>query len=183
MHHPGSESFEIDLDLQEHRLHTAASGSGRGDADPPLLGSPHLATTRFSGRPAPPHPGGAPNCGPHVTLEAYSHEVSSSGYRPDGADEDLFYSYAYPQPPGFADAAVEPTDATWSDELVALQRRARCPRPRVNADAPPTGPPIAFEESEGASPREAGEAEPQSRGNRSKMATRLICGPHIAYAA
>ena len=33
-----------------------------------------LAVTRFSGRGAPSHPGGAPNCGPHVMLEAYSHE-------------------------------------------------------------------------------------------------------------
>lgn len=43
-------------------------------------GALDLAATRFSGRTAPPHPGGAPNCGPHVMWEAYSHEVSSAGW-------------------------------------------------------------------------------------------------------
>jgi len=76
-----------------------------------------LATTRFSGRPAPPHPGGAPNCGPHVMLEAYSHEVSSCGYWPGGGGEGLFYSYAYPEPPGFRDATVAPDGAAYSAEL------------------------------------------------------------------
>ena len=76
-----------------------------------------LATTRFSGRPAPPHPGGAPNCGPHVMLEAYSHEVSSLGYWPGGGAEGVFYSYAYPQPDGYQEAAVHPPQAFWNDEL------------------------------------------------------------------
>ena len=66
-------------------------------------GALDLAVTRFSGRPAPPHPGGAPNCGPHVMHEAYSHEVSSAGYWPGPDGEGVFYSYAYPEPPGFAD--------------------------------------------------------------------------------
>ena len=42
-------------------------------------GAADLAVTRFSGRPAPKHPGGAPNCGPQVMWEAYSHEVSNAG--------------------------------------------------------------------------------------------------------
>jgi hypothetical protein len=90
-----------------------------GKASPVHLfwGGLDLATTRFSGRTAPPHPGGAPNCGPHVMLEAYSHELSSCGYWPDGASEGLFYSYAYPTPPGYADTPVQPSEAAWSDEL------------------------------------------------------------------
>jgi len=76
-----------------------------------------LATTRFSGRPAPPHPGGAPNCGPHVMAEAYSHEVSSLGYWPGGDGEGFFYSYAYPLPDGYQDVAVQPGAASWSKEL------------------------------------------------------------------
>ncbi|HEY6593944.1 MAG TPA: DUF5996 family protein, partial [Asanoa sp.] len=76
-----------------------------------------LAVTRFSGRSAPPHPGGAPNCGPHVMLEAYSHEVSSAGYWPGGADEGVFYSYAYPEPDGFKDFPVRPENAHYSTEL------------------------------------------------------------------
>ena len=76
-----------------------------------------LAVTRFSGRPAPLHPGGAPNCGPFVMHEAYSHEVSSAGYWPGGDGEGLFYSYAYPDPPGFRDELVRPEAARYDDEL------------------------------------------------------------------
>lgn len=81
-------------------------------------GALDLATTRFSGRTAPLHPGGAPNCGPQVMWEAYSHEVSSAGYwpGPEGT-EGVFYSYAYPEPPGFRDVAVTPTGARWDDDL------------------------------------------------------------------
>jgi Family of unknown function (DUF5996) len=67
-----------------------------------------LATTRFSGRPAPLHPGGVPNCADWVMQEAYSHEVSSCGFWPGGSDEGSFYCYAYPEPPGFAAYAVGP---------------------------------------------------------------------------
>ncbi|MCC5952631.1 MAG: hypothetical protein JJU45_11105 [Acidimicrobiia bacterium] len=81
-------------------------------------GAIDLAHTRFSGRPGPPHPGGAPNCGPHVMYEAYSHEVSSCGYWPGGpAEEGVFYAYAYPEPDGYATTAVSPTAARWDGEL------------------------------------------------------------------
>jgi hypothetical protein len=78
-----------------------------------------LAVTRFSGRRAPPHPGGIPNLPDAVTREAYSHEVSSAGFWPGGLgiDYPAFYSYAYPQPPGFAEAHVKPEAAFWSNEL------------------------------------------------------------------
>ena len=193
MQHPGGESFQIDLDLQEHRLDiTTVSGSQRamelrsmpvpefyrdlmallddlglhteiwpmpveiadavrfdrdnihgsyvpeqahqfwqalvhmvpvftdfrarflGKASPIHLfwGALDLATTRFSGRAAPLHPGGAPNCGPHVMVEAYSHEVSSCGYWPDAGPEGVFYSYAYPTPLDFSAALVRPAEAT-----------------------------------------------------------------------
>lgn len=90
-----------------------------GKASPIHLfwGGLDLATTRFSGRTAPPHPGGAPNCGPHVMLEAYSHEVSSCGYWPNGSAEGLFYSYAYPEPVGFRDVNVLPADARYDEQL------------------------------------------------------------------
>ena len=90
-----------------------------GKASPVHLfwGGLDLATTRFSGRTAPPHPGGAPNCGPHVMLEAYSHEVSSCGYWPGGGPEGVFYSYAYPEPPGYSTTAVQPVEARWSGDL------------------------------------------------------------------
>jgi hypothetical protein len=80
-------------------------------------GALDLATTRFSGRAAPPHPGGAPNCGPHVMHEAYSQEVSSAGYWPGGAGEGVFYSYAYPEPPGYRDVPISPGAAHYDDAL------------------------------------------------------------------
>jgi hypothetical protein len=81
-------------------------------------GALDLAYTRFSGRTAPPHPGGAPNCGPHVMWEAYSHEVSSCGYWPGPpGEEGVFYAYAYPEPPGYREAGVAPDGARWDDGL------------------------------------------------------------------
>jgi hypothetical protein len=73
-------------------------------------GSFDLAVTRFSGRPAPLHPGGVPGLADAVTREAYSHEVSSAGFWPgnDSFPRAAFYSYAYPQPAGFAEQAVTP---------------------------------------------------------------------------
>jgi len=78
-----------------------------------------LAVTRFSGRVAPPHPGGTPNLPDRVTRDAYSHEVSSAGFWPGGtiAPYPLFYSYAYPEPNGFADARVEPPTARYDTAL------------------------------------------------------------------
>lgn len=91
-----------------------------GKASPVHLfwGALDLAHTRFSGRPAPLHPGGAPNCGPQVMQEAYSHEVSSCGYWPGPpGEEGVFYAYAYPDPPGYRDAVVAPAGARWDDDL------------------------------------------------------------------
>jgi hypothetical protein len=80
-------------------------------------GSFDLACTRFSGRPAPKHPGGAPNCGNWVMEEGYSRELSSCGFWPGGGDEGAFYAYAYPEPEGFADYPVGPEAAYFNDEF------------------------------------------------------------------
>ncbi len=82
-------------------------------------GSFDLAVTRFSGRRAPLHPGGVPYLPDDVTREAYSHEVSSAGFWPGspGIEYPAFYSYAYPEPPGFASAKVRPREAFYSDTL------------------------------------------------------------------
>lgn len=80
-------------------------------------GAIDLAVTRFSGRPAPPHPGGAPHCGPHVMREAYSHEVSSCGFWPGPDGRGAFYSYCYPEPVGFRDAPVQPAVAAYDESL------------------------------------------------------------------
>ena len=82
-------------------------------------GSFDLAVTRFSGRPAPPHPGGIPGLPDRITREAYSHEVSSAGFWPGGviAADPIFYSYAYPEPAGFRDSTVEPEAARFDPDL------------------------------------------------------------------
>lgn len=82
-------------------------------------GALDLAVTRFSGRPAPLHPGGIPNLPDTVTREAYSHEVSSAGFWPGGGgvDEAMFYSYAYPEPPGFAQHPIRPDGARYDPNL------------------------------------------------------------------
>jgi hypothetical protein len=78
-----------------------------------------MAVTRFSGRRAPPHPGGIPNMADWVTREAYSHECSSCGFWPgSGAvKEPAFYAYAYPEPEGFKDYPVRPGQAFYSEEM------------------------------------------------------------------
>jgi hypothetical protein len=78
-----------------------------------------LAVTRFSGRTAPEHPGGAPNLPAWVGREAYSHEVSSAGFWPgnDAYPHAIFYSYAYPGPEAFAAQPVRPAAARWDADL------------------------------------------------------------------
>jgi Family of unknown function (DUF5996) len=108
-------------------------------------GSFDLAVTRFSGREAPPHPGGVPNMPDWVAREAYSHEVSSAGFWPGNATfpEPIFYSYAYPEPKGFRDARVDPTaarfDATLGEFLL--------PYEAVRASADPDAILLAFLQS------------------------------------
>ncbi len=82
-------------------------------------GSFDLAVTRFSGRPAPLHPGGVPHLSDAVTREAYSHEVSSAGFWPGGPalPEPVFYSYAYPTPEKFAEWPVRPAAAYYHATL------------------------------------------------------------------
>ena len=82
-------------------------------------GALDLAVTRFSGRRAPIHPGGIPNLPDRVTRDAYSHEVSSCGFWPGGGaiSYPAFYSYAYPEPAGFARAPVSPGEAFYSADL------------------------------------------------------------------
>lgn len=83
-------------------------------------GSFDLAVTRFSGRNAPPHPGGIPNLPDWVAREAYSHEVCSSGFWPGGGPHPfpLYYTYIYPEPNGFSDVRVKPGQAFYSSELL-----------------------------------------------------------------
>ena len=87
-----------------------------------FCGSFDLAVTRFSGRSAPPHPGGVPHLPDEITREAYSQEVSSLGFWPGSAamPTPVFYSYAYPEPPGFSQAKVQPDAAFYEPKLREL---------------------------------------------------------------
>ncbi|HLQ22106.1 MAG TPA: DUF5996 family protein, partial [Gemmatimonadales bacterium] len=106
--------------LQATRVLTAFRGRFLGKASPVhfFWGSFDLAVTRFSGRRAPEHPGGVPNCADWVVREAYSHEVSSCGFWPGAAGTDaVFYGYSYPEPPGFGQAPIRPAGAFYSNDL------------------------------------------------------------------
>jgi len=105
--------------VQTQRVMQTFRGRFLGKASPIhfFWGSFDLAQTRFSGRRAPPHPG-SPLLPASVSREAYSHEVSSCGFWPGAPGVDaLFYSYAYPEPPGFAEAHVRPRTARWDPGL------------------------------------------------------------------
>lgn len=82
-------------------------------------GSFDLVVTRFSGRKAPPHPGGIPHLPDSVVREAYSHEVSSCGFWPGNGifPHAAFYSYAYPESEGFSHAKIKPFEAFYQSEL------------------------------------------------------------------
>jgi hypothetical protein len=82
-------------------------------------GAMDLAVTRFSGARAPEHVGGIPYLPDWITREAYSHEVSSAGFWAGGEShpQPIYYSYAYPSPPGFPEARVGPGAARWDSDL------------------------------------------------------------------
>jgi hypothetical protein len=105
--------------LHAHRVMQQFRARFIGKASPVhfFWGGPDLAATRFSGRPAPKHPGGVPNCPDWVQEMAYSHEVHSCGFWPGGSEEGSFYAYAYPQPAGFADWPVQPEAAYYDHSL------------------------------------------------------------------
>lgn len=77
-------------------------------------GSFDLAVTRFSGRRAPERPGAD-----KMTREAYSHEVISVGFWPgtEGVSDAAFYAYAAPEPQGFAQSRIRPTEAFYEKAL------------------------------------------------------------------
>jgi hypothetical protein len=107
--------------VQAGRVFTEFRAGFIGKCSPVHLfwGAPDLAVTRFSGRLAPVHPGGNPYLPDWVARDAYSHEVSSAGFWA-GSDPifyPAFYSYAYPEPDGCAEAPVKPAAAFYSNDL------------------------------------------------------------------
>jgi hypothetical protein len=131
--------------VQAHRVLTVFRGRFTGKVSPVhfFWGAFDLAVTRFSGRAAPRHPGGLPNTPDRVTREAYSHEVSSCGYWPGGAEQGIFYAYAYPEPAGFCDRPVEPAAARYDSDLGEFV----LPYATVRAARDPDATLLAFTES------------------------------------
>jgi hypothetical protein len=109
--------------LQSERVLQRFRGEFLGKCSPVHFwwGSFDLACTRFSGRPAPPHPGGVPNLADRVTREAYSHECISAGWWPGTSGgaiaQPAYYAYAYPEPPGCATAPVRPAAARYDMQM------------------------------------------------------------------
>ena len=110
-------------------------------------GAYDLACTRFSGRRAPPHPGGVPGLPDRVTRESYSHECFSVGWWPGSIGgavaEPAFYAYAYAEPAGARDAPIEPAAAYYHDDL----REWILPWDAVRSSAHPEADIAAFAES------------------------------------
>jgi hypothetical protein len=105
--------------VQMHRVMRIFRSRFQGKVSPVhfFWGADDLAVTRFSGREAPRHLGGAPHCAAWVQEMAYSHEVSSCGYWAGGTSEGSFYAYAYPTPEGFAEWPVAPAAASYDTTL------------------------------------------------------------------
>jgi hypothetical protein len=104
--------------LEADRLLQRFRGGFIGKATPVhfFWGGFDLASTRFSGRRAPRHPGGVPNVPDRVQVEAYSHECWSGGFWPGGGgyDQPAFYAYAYPEPRGFSEVKGLPEGAFYA---------------------------------------------------------------------
>jgi Family of unknown function (DUF5996) len=124
--------------LQADRLCKAFRGQFLGKASPVhfFWGSFDLAETRFSGRTAPQHPGGIPGLPDSVTREAYSREEQSVGFWPGSEGIDAaFYAYAYPEPPGYANARILPENAAWNASLHEFVLPYEAVRTAPNRDA------------------------------------------------
>ncbi len=89
-----------------------------------------LAVTRFNGRRAPERHDPDPILR-KIMREAYSHEVLSAGWWPGGLQfpHPAFYAYAAPEPAGFAQQPVRPSQAAYNKELgefILLYEDVRC---------------------------------------------------------
>jgi hypothetical protein len=105
--------------LQTTRVFTTFRARFTGKVSPIHLfwGALDLACTRFSGRTAPEHPSMA-GLADRVTRDAYSHEVSSCGFWPGAPGiEPFFYSYAYPEPPGYRESPIGPAKAWFNGTM------------------------------------------------------------------
>lgn len=110
--HAARQCWQIFLNTQRVMKRFRGLFTGKQSPVHFFWGSFDLACTRFSGRAAPRHPGGAPHCPDWVMVEAYSRECASCGFWPgDEQSPPSFYAYAYPEPQGYAAHSVRPVAA------------------------------------------------------------------------
>ena len=95
-----------------------------------ILGLFDLAVTRFTGRATPAHPGALPHRPGAAVDEASTHQVSSYGYWPGGADEGVFYAHVHPPPPGLHEHPLRSLGPYFD---AAPGRVACCPTPTYAA--------------------------------------------------
>jgi Family of unknown function (DUF5996) len=132
--HAAQQCWLIFLNTQRVMKNFRGAFTGKQSPVHFFWGSFDLACTRFSGRRAPRHPGGAPHCPDWVMVEAYSHECSSCGFWPgDENSPPSFYAYAYPEPPGYAARGVAPDaaryDTTAREFLLSYETLCAAPNP------------------------------------------------------
>lgn len=79
-----------------------------------------LALGFYSGRKAPKHPGKVPGLPNWVLQDSYNHEVVDFGFWTgnEAFPEAAFYSYLYPEPQGYRNGEVAPSDAYYHQSLV-----------------------------------------------------------------
>ena len=127
--------------LESSRVFTVFRARFQGKVSPVHLfwGAMDLACTRFSGRTAPEH-ASMPGLADRVTRDAYSHEVSSCGFWPgapgppgEPSIDPFFYSYAYPEPPGYRDYSIAPAgarfDANFGEFIFPYEAMRLSPEP------------------------------------------------------
>ena len=99
-------------------------------------GGMDLATSRYSGRPAPLHPGGIPTMADWVNHEGFSREEFASGWwastDPPGP---AFYSYTYPEPDRLASTIPRPAEAFFDSRLDEFALTYDAVRKLPNPDA------------------------------------------------
>jgi hypothetical protein len=123
--------------VQVDRLLSIFRGRFQGKASPVhfFWGAADMATTFFSGRSAPDHPGGVPNCADWVMVESYRSELSSCGFWPGGSEEGSFYAYAYPEPDGYRTWPGIPPEAHFDEALGEYLLPYRSVRTAADPDA------------------------------------------------
>lgn len=105
--------YQAQLNIYEVFLKFRSGFRGKSSPIHFFWGGFDLALSFFSGRVAPIHPGGIPGLPDWVAEESYDREVSSAGFwtGSDTLPEPVFYSYLYPEPLGYNNAAIQPEQA------------------------------------------------------------------------